>query len=231
MFKSHDITTGLPKHAERVIHSEKRSQGLIEILDTDPPDVAPHPLSEYGAQKSAICVCGYGFGADCTVILPRDQRKELQKFNTQFLEKAIDDQGLVNVLLMNDAKNIGAHAVLPQQAVSLHHLLVRAQSALGNAVAVMEFTWSIQADPHVKSLGGQETTPVFVQQGAVGLDAVEYLARWGPVFVLQRHYPAKIIYTEDRGLAAMPREQDYLPRARLDMLDDVAFQQLIGHAK
>src|SRR3970040_1537480 len=50
-------------------------------------------------------------------------------------------------------------------------------------------------------------------------------ARWG------RTDRAKEVEPEERGLAAMPCEENGWPGAGLDVLDDVPLQYIVGHAK
>jgi hypothetical protein len=55
---------------------------------------------------------------------------------------------------------------------------------------VVEFLRPVDAEPDVELFRREEAAPLVVEQRAVGLDAVEYLAPRGPVLTLQFELPA-----------------------------------------
>lgn len=79
-----------------------------------------------------------------------------------------------------------------QQAKGLQNALVRGPLAPVDAVAVVQRARPVQAEADKKPLGREKAAPFFVQQGAVGLYAVQNLAALRPVLALQRDDAAEI---------------------------------------
>src|ERR1019366_2348872 len=104
-------------------------------------------------------------------------------------------------------------------------------AAPGDAVSVVQFRRAIEAEAGTKSFRRQKAAPFFVEQDAIGLDAVPYPPAGGPVLALQVDGFAEEVHAQSSGLLAMPREVDLRPARGLDVLDDVFFQQGFGHAE
>ena len=103
--------------------------------------------------------------------------------------------------------------------------------SLGHAIAVVKFLWTVEAQPYAKALRRKETTPFFIYQRPVGLDAVEDPVIRAPVFALEIHDFLKVIDSQDGRLSAMPCEADQRIRRSFDVLDNIFLQQIVGHTE
>jgi len=139
VFNDRKIPAGAPKDTQRVVLSACRSRRLLEYLYHDPPYVLPHPFIKDGAEKDAKRICWHGSGAHTPFrgLSQLNQRNEADVLSFDLFEKAVNLKRILDIFRMDNTKDINGNFVLPQQAVSLHHLLVGWLLTLGYAITVM----------------------------------------------------------------------------------------------
>ena len=85
-----------------------------------------------------------------------------------------------------------------------HGLLKGRSAVLGDAVAIMHLLWAIETKPNNPTLRRKKAAPVLVQEGSIGLHAIENTPTGRLMFTLQCHDPAKVIQPQDCRFSAMP---------------------------
>ena len=110
----------------------------------------------------------------------------------------------MHVLAVDDAKDVAGDAAALQFAKGLQHALVRGACVPVGAEAVVQFLRPVHAEADKKGIFAEKIEPCLVEQGAIGLDAVEDLAPGRPVLALEFHDAAKIVQPQYRRFAAMP---------------------------
>src|SRR5262249_322206 len=146
-----------------------------------------------------------------------------------FLEKAVDFEGMLDVLGMHHAQQIDRDFVLAQQAIALYHLLVGRLLALGHAVRIVQGLRTIQAEPDRKIFCRKKAAPVVIEGYAIRLYAGGNTPARGLVLALQLDNLMKIVQSEEGWFATVPEEIDHRLRGNLDLLDDVLLQQVVRH--
>src|ERR1017187_6573395 len=125
MLEHDDIAADLRGHAQRVLHAQERPGRLVEVLNIDPADIAPHPLVEDGAEESPVGLGRDGLRADLALPLAGHQRQELQELDADVPEETIHRCGLPHVLIVNHAEHIAMDPMALKHAKRLQHALVR----------------------------------------------------------------------------------------------------------
>ena len=146
-------------------------------------------------------------------------------------EEPIRRERAFDVQVMHHADDGGEDPVLAQGLESPHGLPVGRLAALGHAVRVVQFRRAVQAQADAEGLRRQKAAPLVVQQHAVGLDAIADPPAGGLVLALELDGLAEKVHAQDGGLSSMPREANLRPARRLDVLDDVLFQQAVRHPR
>ncbi len=145
VFEDRDIPAGGPKDTQRMVLSVCRSRGLLEYLYDDPPYVLPHLLIKDGAEKNTKRISRHGSRAHTTFcgFLYLNEGNETEVLSIELLEKAVHVKRMLDILRMDNAQDINRDFVLPQKAISLHHLLVGRLLPLGHAIPVVQRLWPI----------------------------------------------------------------------------------------
>jgi hypothetical protein len=104
-------------------------------------------------------------------------------------------------------------------------------AATGHTIYVVQFRRAVQAETHAEALRCEEAAPFFVQQNAVGLDAVANAPASGLVLALELNSLAKEVHAQSGGLSSVPREVNLRPGCGLNVLDYVLFQQAVWHSE
>jgi hypothetical protein len=104
-------------------------------------------------------------------------------------------------------------------------------AASSDSISVVQFCGPIQAESYAEMLRCKKSAPILVKQDSVGLNPVENLFVPWLMLALKRDNFAKIIQSCQSGLASMPGEGNRRSRRSVNMLDNVFFEQRIGHAE
>jgi hypothetical protein len=88
---------------------------------------------------------------------------------------------------------------------------------------------AVEAETHAETLVRQKATPFFVQQDAVGLDAVAHVPAGGLVLALYADRLLEEIHPKCGGLSAVPGKVDIRPGRSFKVLDDIILQQAFRH--
>jgi hypothetical protein len=110
-------------------------------------------------------------------------------------------------------------------------LLVGGLLVFGDAVLVMNFLRTVQAQPDSKALFCQEAAPVLIEESAVCLHTVGDALFGGLMLALKRYDLAKVFQPQDRRFSPMPGEVDHWAGGSIDVLDNVLFKDIVGHAE
>jgi hypothetical protein len=138
---------------------------------------------------------------------------------------------VVDILAVEHTQNIARDSMLAQEFIAVHYLAVGGLPSLGKAVAVVHLLWAVQADSYGETLSGKKTTPVLINERAIGLNPVDDLTVRGPMLALQFNDLMKVLQTQQGGFPAVPGKTDHWIRGGLNVLNDVLFQDIIRHAK
>ncbi len=177
--------------------------------------------AECGWIKREAVGCGGGG-------LALDDGDELHETAAGFFEEAIDIEGMLGVLAVDDGEGVEVDRVLFQLGDALHHAIECGCVAFVYAVEIVEFARAIDGDADKEAVLGEEGRPFIVDQGSVGLEGVvDGLA--GGMFGLEGDDGAKEIDAKEGGLTALPCEVDFVVRLRGDVLLDVALEDFRGH--
>ena len=233
VFDDRDIPADRPKDTQRMVQTVGRSGSLLEDLHDDPPDVLMNPFVKNGAEEGAEGFRRYGAGAHAAPggRLRLDEGNEAKILGLDLLEEAVDVEGVLDVLRMDNTEKIDGELMLPQQAITLHHLPVCGLLVFGHAIGVVQRRRTVDAEADDKIFSGQKAAPVVIQENAVRLDGVGDAPAVGPVLALEFHDAAKIIQSENGRFTAVPGEIDLRFKGNLDLLDDVCLQQVVSHSK
>ena len=232
-FEDRDISAGGPKDTQRMVLSVCRSRGLLEYLYDDPPYVLPHPLIKDGAKKGAEGIRRHGsraYTAFCRW-LELNQRNEAEVLRSDLLEEPVYLKGILDIFCMDNAQDINGDFMLLQKAISLHHLLVGGLLALGHTIPVVQRLGTVEAEPHCKTFPCEEATPFFIKEHAVRLYGVCDAPPLALVLSLQFGNLAKIVQPEDGRFPPVPEEIDYRLGGNFNLLNNILFQQVVGHMK
>ena len=197
MFDNGNISTGLPKNAERMLLSESSSGCLFEYLHLDSLDILALPLIKDGAEKIAQSFSRYRTVADAPLFLwlRLDQGQKANVWGLDLLEEPVDLRGMLDVPCMHYAQNIAGDLVLPQEPVPTHRFLVGRILVLGDPVLIMHLLWPVEAKAHGKALLRQKMAPFLIEESPVRLDTIgNALVMW-LMLALQCHDLPKIVKT------------------------------------
>ena len=231
VFNDRKIPAGAPKDTQRMVLSVCRSCGLLEYLYHDPPYVLPHPLIKDGAEKDAKRISWHRSGAHAPFggWSQLNQRNEAEVLGFDLLEKAVNLKRMLDIFRMDNAEDINRNFVLPQEAISLHHLLVSRLLALGHAITVVQGLWTVQAEADCKTFRCEEAAPFLIEDHAVRLYAVGDAPVLGAELSLQFGNLSKVIQAEKGRFPSVPEETDYWFWGNFYLLDDVLFQEVAVH--
>jgi hypothetical protein len=160
-----------------------------------------------------------------------NQRQKGQVLGLDLFKEPVNLSGILNIMGMNHAQQIDRNLMLPQQVVSPYHLLMGGAPTLEDSVLIVQFLRTVQTETDSKLFVCKKLAPLFFKEGAVGLDSVGYSAIGRPMLALKGHNPAKVIDAQKGRLPTMPGKVDRWSGRGLDVLDDVPFQDILGHAE
>ena len=92
---------------------------------------------------------------------------------------------------MDNAQNIDRDFVLPQKAISLHHLLVGRLLALGHTIPVVQRLRTVEAEPDGKVSFAKKRHHSSLSKHAIRLYAVRDASARGQVLALKFDNPAE----------------------------------------
>ena len=104
--------------------------------------------------------------------------------------------------------------MLLQDPVPAHYLGLGGFFSFEDAVLIMHFLRSVQAETDGKILSRQKAAPIFIKEGAVSLHPVEDGSVSGQMFALKGPDLTKIIETQEGWLPAVPGKIDRPDRGR-----------------
>jgi hypothetical protein len=211
MFDNGNISTGLPKNAERMLLPESSSGRLFEYLHFDSLDILALPLVKDGAEKIAQSFSRYSTVADAALPLwlRLDQGQKANVWGLDLLEESVDLDGMLDVLCMHHAQYIARDLVLSQKPIPAHRFLVGGVLVFGDTVPIMHLLWTIEAKAYSKALSRQEMAPVLIEESPVCLDTVGNALVMRLMLALQCHDLLKVVKTQDDRLTPMPGKVDH----------------------
>ena len=162
--------------------------------------------------------------------LDLDNRDELQVGRAQLAaQEAIDVERPRRVVAIDARQRVERHAEPLEHLRRGIHGVERRRAALGDAVLVVDLLRAVDGEPHEEAVLLQEPRPVLVEQRAVGLQVVLDPLSGFRVFPLQRDDLSKELEAEQRRLAALPREDQFIGGHACDVVSDEALQDLVVH--
>jgi len=209
------------------------SGSFLEYLHFYPPYIPTHPFIEDSAQKSAPEFNRHREWADATfgVRLRLDHRQKAHIWCFDLFEETVHVRGVPDIMRINNTEDIAINPVLSQEFIPTHCFLVSGTSIFSDSAAVMLFPGTVQAEPDNKALRRKKSTPVLVDESPIGLNPVcNAPVRW-LILALQRHNLAIVVQSQHGWFTAMPGKADQRFGACIDVLDDILFQNVIGHPK
>ena len=207
-----------------MLQTARRPGRLLEDLNRDSASVPRDPFVEDPAQEISV---GLGGGGVRTSLV--HDWEEDQGAAADIAEEPVDRERLPHVQVVHDRDDVGGNLVLAQQLVAAHGLHVGGLAAPGPSIGVVQFRRAVQAEADMELLGREKADPFFIQQAAIGLDTVDHAPAGGPMPALKLDHPLEIIHAQDSGLSPVPGEGDHPLRRRLDVLNDVLFEQAFRH--
>ena len=233
VFDDGNTAARLAQDAQRMLLPKGRPGSLFKDLYLDPANVLAHPLVKDGTEKKTKRFGGHGVAADAAlgIGLWLDQGQKGDGLRLELLEEPVHLEGNPDVVGVHHTEDFARHVVPLQELVATDCLLKGGFLVLGDAVQVVQRLRTVEADPNGKPLCRQETAPLLVEQGAVGLDAVRDAPVGRLVLMLQGHKLTKIIQPQDARFPTMPGKADHRIGARVDVLDNVRLQDVVGHNK
>jgi hypothetical protein len=213
--------------------SECCSGSLLEYLHFDPPYVSTNPFIEDGAEKSAPEFNQHREWADATfgVRLRLDHRQKAHVGYFDLFEETVHVRGFLDIMRIDNTEDIAIDPVLSQEFIPMYCFLVSGIAVFGDSAAVMQFLGTVQTEPDNKALRRKKSAPFLVEESPIGLHAVCNTPVRGFVLALQRHNPAKVVQSQHGWFTAMPRKADQRFGASVNVLDNILFQDVVGHPK
>ena len=150
-------------------------------------------------------------------------RGELDIVAIYFLEKVIEFQRIIYVVVIDDCHCVVFHAMLFQQFDSLHHFIEGGESLLVATIFVMKLLRAVYRNSHEEVVFFEETTPVVVQQCPVCLDTVVYLASVAVLALQFQCFPIETDRTHQR-FTTVPGKENLRHRLTFQIFLDEFFQ-------
>ncbi len=160
---------------------------------------------------------------------PLDDGDELHVLAADFLEEAVDFEGLFGGFAVEAGECVEADLAGLEGCDAAHDFVEGGGAFLVDAVGVVEVAGAVDADADEEVVLLEEVGPFGVEQGGVCLEGVFDGLAVG-VLGLEGDGLAEEFDAEQGGLAALPCEADVGRGLGLDVLADVVFEQLGGHA-
>jgi hypothetical protein len=197
VFDNGNISTGLPKNAERMFLPESSSNCLLKYLHFDSLDILALPLVKDGTEKIAQSFSRYSTVADAaySLWLRLDEGQKANVWGLDLLEEPVDLGGMLDVLCIHYAQYIAWDLVLPQETVTTHRFLVGRFLVLGNSVLIMYLLWPVEAKAYGKALFRQEMAPFLIEESPVCLDTIGNALVMRLMLALQCNDLPKIVKT------------------------------------
>src|SRR5581483_10239000 len=176
----HDIAARWRQLAQLGLAGDQHLEQIVEVTDAHLAEADLHPGVKQFVEEAAVLlgrnrVCAEGAGTSSAGIVAAgrlDAGNELQVLDTQLAVVAQQLPRPVHVGGRDDTENVELHPKAAQQLERLQHLLVLAAALSVEAIAVVPFGRTIQAQPDQKAIVVEELGPGFVQERAVGLERV-----------------------------------------------------------
>jgi len=130
---------------------------------------------------------------------------------------------------IDGAKNVEVDLMLAKFAPALHHLVKGALAAAINAIGVVDFAGSVDAQADQKIVFLEERAPFVVKKDAIGLKGVFHCLLWPTVFFDELDGAPEELDFHQRRLAPLPRHGYGGCAVRLQQLTNVGLECGIGH--
>jgi len=180
--------------------------------------------ADHGQSRRVPVLRGYG----CKV-LALDDGNELQVRRAQFApQETVDVERALRIVVMNARERVEADAGLAQGLSRRVHRVERRRVPFRHAALVVNFARTVDAQADQEAMLLKERGPFVIEQRAIGLQVIfDALARLC-VPPLQRDHLAEEVEPHQRGLAALPRENDFIARHAFDVVPDETLEQCAG---
>jgi hypothetical protein len=233
VFDDGNIPAGLPENTQRMLLIKGSSGGLLKYLHLDQFDVFSLPFVEDGAEEIAPGFSRDGIGKDFAhfVYIRFHQGDKGHILGLDLFKKPVNRERMLYILGIDHTKQIDRDLMFPEQVVPVYDLIISGAASFKDAVLIMYFLRTVQAETDGKPFGGKKAAPLFIEEGAVGLDPIGNAPIWGLVPALKGHDFVKKIDAQKGRLTTMPGKVDCRRGRGCDVLDDVPFQDIVGHAK
>ena len=189
-------------------------------------EISPFPGIDCKGGQLDICVLLFRRGEQCSVLMKSEAFHnwgELDIVAIYFLEKAIEFQRVIHVVVIDDCHRIVFHAMLFHQFDSLHHFIEGRKSLFVAAIFVMKLLRAVYRNSHEEVVLFEETAPVVVQQCPVCLDAVIYLASVAVLALQLQCFPVETDRTHQR-FTTVPGKENLRHRLTFQIFLDEFFQ-------
>lgn len=225
----------------------------VEDLDEELTDIATHPLVEHGTEEVApllrgdahggeghIVVVGgcqkgvrvgllLGVGGVAVAMASLDDGCELKEAAAELVaEELIEACGLLDREIVDDCHGVPLDAIAVEEVDALGDQSEGGFAGGRAAVGIVPRLRSVDGHTDEPVLIAQKATPVWGEEGAIGLYAVFDMATLGIVSLQLDGTPIEGEGAHER-LAAMPREEHVGRGLGLDILPDEELQGVVGH--
>ena len=129
---------------------------------------------------------------------------------------------------MNGGQGVESNGMFLEETDAAHHAIKRGLATLVDTIRVMQLSGAIDGNSDEEVLLCKEISPLIIQQNAIGLKCVFNSLSIG-ILGLKRDNIAKIVDSQQRRLAALPGEVDYICILLLNVLLDIRLEDIRGH--
>ena len=130
---------------------------------------------------------------------------------------------------MHAGQRVEADAVLLQHLRRGEHLVERWFRVLGDPAVIVNLARTVDAQADEEPLLLEKPGPVVIEQRAVGLQVVLDPLTGPGMLLLQRDHLLEETESEQRRLAALPREDDFVGGDAVDVVLDEALEDVVRH--
>ena len=144
-------------------------------------------------------------------------------------EVAVDLGAMILVGGVDGAQDVAAHAGDHQVLPSAQHHGVGAAATAVEPVGVVHGRRPVHGHAHEHVVVGEESGPLLIDEGAVGLEGVDHSLAGATVGLAQLDESAEERQAAQGRLAALPEHGDLAVGAGGQVLGDIALQGLLAH--
>jgi hypothetical protein len=247
VFEGDGVATVFGEDAEAAALADPVAEGDVEELDVGAADIVADPVVVDADEEVAVVVGadapggdgGGGGAGDAEVEAEAaglgvggalDEGDELEEAGADGFEEVVDLEGVAGVEAVDDGEGVEVDVVVFQDVEAGHDAVEGGGAAFVDAVGVVEFAWAVDAEADEEVVGGEESAPVVVESGAVGLEgvvdgsAVRVLALEGDDFFEEGD-------AEEGWFAALPGEGHAGAGLGGDVVADEGLEDVVRHAE